>query len=81
MGLNRKEGRGSKDFKKGSQARSRGWCLKKGGLEPPYKLCQRELRLWRNLGYQIWTVDVLSSMLSKSGQQVIIFVMRPQGIP
>ena len=38
-GWNRKEGRGNKDFKKrGGQAGSRGECLKKGGLEPPYKL-------------------------------------------
>ena len=37
-GWNRKEGRGNKDFKKGGQAGSRGGCLKKGGLEPPYKL-------------------------------------------
>ena len=38
-GWNRKEGRGHKDFKKGGQAGSGGGCLKKGGLEPPYKLC------------------------------------------
>ena len=32
MGLNGKEERGNKDFKKrGAQARSRGGCLKKGG--------------------------------------------------
>ena len=30
-GWNRKDGRGSKDFKKGDQARSRVGCLKKGG--------------------------------------------------
>ena len=35
---NRKEGRGNKDFKRGGQAGSRGGCLKKGGLEPPYEL-------------------------------------------
>ena len=37
-GWNRKEGRGNKDFKKGRKAASRGECLKKRGLEPPYKL-------------------------------------------
>ena len=36
---NRTEGRGHKDFIKGGQAGSRGGCLKKGGLEPPYELC------------------------------------------
>ena len=35
---NRKEGREDKDFKKEGQARSRGGCLKNGGLEPPHKL-------------------------------------------
>ena len=34
-GWNRKEGRGSKDFKKGGQAGSRGGCLKKGGNGTP----------------------------------------------
>ena len=39
-GWNRKEGRGSKNFEKGGgKAGSRGGCLKKGGLEPPYELC------------------------------------------
>ena len=38
---NSKEGRrGNKDFKNGGrQAGSRGGCLKKRGLEPPYELC------------------------------------------
>ena len=31
-------GEEKKDFKKERQAGSRGGCLKKGGLEPPYKL-------------------------------------------
>ena len=38
-GWNRKEGRGNKDFRNGGQLGSRVGCLKKGGLEPPYKLC------------------------------------------
>ena len=38
-GWNKKVGRGNKDFKKGGKAGSRGGCLKKGGLEPPYELC------------------------------------------
>ena len=32
-------GEGAQTFKKGGQAGSRGGCLKKGGLEPPYQLC------------------------------------------
>ena len=43
-GWNRKEGRGHKDFKKDGQARSRVGCLKKGGMEPLYKL-------WATSGY------------------------------
>ena len=42
-GWNRKEGRGSKDFKKGGQGGAKGGCLKKGVLEPPYELCHKEL--------------------------------------
>ena len=38
-GWNRKEGMKNKDFKKGGQARSRGGCIKRGGLESPYELC------------------------------------------
>ena len=38
-GWNRTEGTGHKDLKRGRQAGSRGGFLKKGGLEPPYKLC------------------------------------------
>ena len=37
-GWKRKERRGHKDFKKEGQARLRSGCLKKGVLEPPYKL-------------------------------------------
>ena len=33
-----KEGRENKDFKNGGKAESRDDCLKKEGLEPPYKL-------------------------------------------
>ena len=47
-GWNRKEGRGNKDFKKGGQAGSRGGCLKKGGLEPPYELCDRAKKVNQN---------------------------------
>ena len=38
MKWNRKMGRANNDFKKGGQAGSKGGCLKKEGLEPPYKL-------------------------------------------
>ena len=47
-GWNRKEGKINKDFKKEGQAGPRGGCFKKGGLEPPYKLCACDLKLLWN---------------------------------
>ena len=35
-----KEGRETKIFKRGGQAGSKGGCLKKDGLEPPFELWQ-----------------------------------------
>ena len=43
-GWNRKEGRRNKDFKReGGQAGSRGRCLKRRGLEPPYELWTKKI--------------------------------------
>ena len=47
-GWNRKEGRENKDFKKGGQAGSKGGCLKKGGLEPSYELCDLAKKVNQN---------------------------------
>ena len=37
-GWNRKEWRGTKVLNRGGQAGSRGGCLEKGALDPPYEL-------------------------------------------
>ena len=37
--MEQKRGEGTQRFKEEGKAGSRGGCLKKGGLESPYKLC------------------------------------------